>query len=82
MMSMFFFQGKLSGRPGDSDFTLIGTSLFAYVTGESTIRMIDLASSDNHLLKLNQEMGYSNNEALISISYSAMKGKLSNYFFY
>ncbi len=68
----------MSGRPADSDFTLIGTSLFAFVTGESTIRMIDLASSDNHLLRLNPDMGYSNNEVLISISYSAMKGKSSN----
>jgi hypothetical protein len=61
----------------DSDFTLIGTSLFAYVTGESTIRMINLGSSDNHLLKLNPEMGFANNEVLISVSYSAMKGTLS-----
>ncbi|CAF0970919.1 unnamed protein product [Rotaria sordida] len=66
--------GKLSGRPTDSDFALIGTSLFAYVTGESTIRMIDIASSDNLLLKLNPDMGYANNEVLISVSYSAMKG--------
>jgi hypothetical protein len=58
----------------DSDFSLIGTSLFAYVTGESTIRMIDLASSDNLLLRLDPEMGYANNETLISLSYSAMKG--------
>jgi hypothetical protein len=40
--------------------------------------MIELASSDNHLLRLNQDMGYLNNEALISISYSAMKGRLDN----
>jgi len=59
----------------DSDFTLIGSSLFAYVTGESTIQMVDLNSSDNLLLRLNPELGYTNNEALISVSYSAMKGK-------
>jgi hypothetical protein len=58
----------------DSDFILIGTNLFAYVTGESTIRMINLTSSDNLLLRLNSEMGYANNEGLISMSYSAMKG--------
>ncbi|CAF1379534.1 unnamed protein product [Adineta steineri] len=66
--------GKLSGRPTDSDFTLIGSGLFAYVTGEPTIRMIDLASSNNLLLRLNPAMGFANNEALISVSYSAMKG--------
>ena len=36
--------------------------------------MIDLASADNLLLRLNPEMGYANNEVLISVSYSAMKG--------
>ncbi|CAF0995675.1 unnamed protein product [Adineta ricciae] len=66
--------GKLSGRPMDSDFTLIGTNLFAYVTGESTIRMIDLNSSDNILLKLSPAMGFANNEVLICLSYSAAKG--------
>ncbi|UJR28505.1 hypothetical protein I4U23_009743 [Adineta vaga] len=66
--------GKLPGRPMDSDFTLIGTGLFAYVTGESTIRMIDLNSSDNILLKLNPSMGFANNEVLTSISYSTIKG--------
>ena len=40
--------------------------------------MIELASTDNHLLRLNQDMGYLNNEALISISYSAMKGRSNN----
>lgn len=44
------------------------------MTGESTIRMIDLVSSDNLLLKLNPDMGYANNEVLVSVSYSAMKG--------
>jgi hypothetical protein len=39
--------------------------------------MINLGSSDNHLLKLNPEMGFANNEVLISVSYSAMKGTLS-----
>ena len=67
-------KGKLSGRPADSDFTLIGTNLFAYVTGESAIHMMDLASSDNLLLKLNQEMGYGTKDVLISLSYSEMKG--------
>ncbi len=66
----------------DSDFILIGTNLFAYVTGESTIRMINLTSSDNLLLRLNSEMGYANNEGLISMSYSAMKGISWNRFFY
>ena len=61
----------------DSDFTLIGTNLFAYVTGESTIRMIDLNSSDNILLKLNPAMGFANNEVLICLSYSATKGESS-----
>ncbi len=60
----------------DSDFSLIGTSLFAYVTGESNIRMIDLTSSDNLLLRLNPDMGYANNEVLISVSYSAIKGNI------
>jgi hypothetical protein len=36
--------------------------------------MIDLASSDNLLLRLNPEAGYANNEVLISVAYSAMKG--------
>lgn len=36
--------------------------------------MIDLASSDNLLLRLNAEAGYANNEVLISVAYSAMKG--------
>jgi len=36
--------------------------------------MIDLASSDNLLLRINPEMGFANNEVLISVSYSAMKG--------
>jgi hypothetical protein len=36
--------------------------------------MIDLASSDNLLLRLNPDIGYANNEALISVAYSAMKG--------
>lgn len=66
--------GKLSGRPMDSDFTLIGSSLFAYVTGDTTIRMVDLNSSDNLLLRLNPELGYLNSEVLVSISYSAIKG--------
>ena len=69
-----FYQGKLSGRPGDSDFIIIGTSLFAYVTGESAIRMIDLASSDNLLLRISPEMGFANNEVLVSIAYSPLKG--------
>ena len=67
-------QGKLSGRPTESDFTLIGTGLFAYVTGEPTIRMIDLASSNNVLLRLNPAMGFANNEVLVSISFSAIRG--------
>ncbi len=44
--------------------------------------MIDLASSDNLLLRLNPEFGYANNEVLISISYSAMKGISQNIFFF
>jgi hypothetical protein len=38
--------------------------------------MIDLASSDNLLLRLNPDMGYANNEVLISLSYSAIRGRL------
>jgi len=36
--------------------------------------MIDLTSSDNLLLRINPEMGFANNEVLISVSYSAIKG--------
>ena len=36
--------------------------------------MIDLASSDNLLLRISPEMGFANNEVLVSIAYSPLKG--------
>ncbi|CAF1632549.1 unnamed protein product, partial [Didymodactylos carnosus] len=61
--------GKLSGRPADSDYTLVGTNFFAYVTGESTIRMINVSSTENLMLRLNTELGYASNENLVCITY-------------
>ena len=43
--------------------------------------MIDLATSDNLLLKLSTDLGYASNEGLISVSYSPMKGSTISLFF-
>lgn len=77
------------------DFTWIGSSLLAYVSGESIIRYIiryflwlieenfriknyfrvlDIEKDENFTLMISSQYGYSNNESIISISYSAAKG--------
>lgn len=65
---------KLNGRTHDFDFTWIGSSLLAYVSGESIIRVLDIEKDENFTLPLSNQYGYAASESILTLTYSAAKG--------
>ncbi|CAF0790150.1 unnamed protein product [Brachionus calyciflorus] len=65
---------KINSKNHEFDFTWIGSSLLAYVSGESIIRILDIDKDENFTLSLSSQYGYSTNESIISVTYSAAKG--------
>lgn len=65
---------KLNGRNHELDFAWIGSSLLAYVSGESIIRILDIEKDENFTLSLSAQYGYGANESILSVTYSAAKG--------
>ena len=65
---------KLNGRQHEFDFSWLGSTLLAYVSGESLVRVLDIDKDENFTLALSTQFGYAYNEAILSVTYSAAKG--------
>lgn len=65
---------KLNGKLHEFDFCWISSTLLAYVSGESIVRVLDIEKDENFTLALSNQFGYSNTESILSITYSAAKG--------
>lgn len=65
---------KLSGRAGNKlDICWVGNATLAFATGEKDLRMWDLASEENFVLKLNSDKGYpQGNSNIICVSYAPL----------
>ena len=65
---------KLNGKLHEFDFTWIGSTLLAYVSGENIVRVLDIEKDENFTLILSNQFGYAASEAILTITYSAAKG--------
>lgn len=68
-------QVKLSGKSDRPSMCWSGPGILSTATGESVLRLWDLANNNNYVLTLEAQAAYDKNEVLNCVSYSREKRK-------